>query len=339
MALVQKTVDTGGGGDYISLTTWNIGEATDLITDTDQHKVTLQASGDAADTTTLNIGGDWTSSVTYYLLIMADEGEEAIKTGYSETRYRLEVDDDRCIDLTPFGGNHHITFSGLQIRRTYTSVDWEISVGLAGFTAGDIIQFINCRIEVENLKIWAIDSSDADVTLNIYTSIIGGTSSISKCIRGIDMAGTLNIYNCVVAHCDDYGIGIDSGSILNCRNNCILTDNDINDSGGTLDIQFNCATDDLDTEFTESNNVQPDSGDWDNELNDSDNGDYTLVAGGNCENGGVNDPSSGAYTTDIDGDAYTSPWSIGHDTFVVVVSGVILIIPVIQHHRQQQGEI
>ena len=51
--------------------------------------------------------------------------------------------------------------------------------------------------------------------------------------------------------------------------------------------------------------------DWTKELTDPDNGDFHLVAGGNCIGNGLVDPGIGLYSDDITETSRTTPWSIG----------------------------
>ncbi|MCO4819803.1 MAG: hypothetical protein KC517_09275 [Bacteroidetes bacterium] len=326
MALVETTVDPGGTGDYTSLNAWDGAEATDLITDTDQHVCTVISTTDAADTTTLALGSDWSSSITYSLTIKAGSGEEAIKTGYSTSRARLEVDDGECITIAPFTSGHYITFEGLQMCRTYTSAGYDEAVLTDGMAAGDIVRFLKCRIKVENNTNWCVHDRDADDTLVFKGCIIGGASSSSKCLYGLEIEGTAYIYNNVIMHCDDAGILVNAAGTATIKNNCIRTDNDINNSG-SVTVQYNCATDDLDTEFTETTNVQPAGGDWDTVLNDSDNGDCTALTGGAEENAGVGPTTdSDVPTTDIEGDTIAgTACDIGCDEIAAVVTGLLLV--------------
>ena len=70
---------------------------------------------------------------------------------------------------------------------------------------------------------------------------------------------------------------------------------------------YNCSDDD----DVGTNKRTPSSLDWDNELADANNGDFTIVTGGNCIDNGTDDPGSGIYSDDIIGTTRTSTWSIG----------------------------
>jgi hypothetical protein len=56
--------------------------------------------------------------------------------------------------------------------------------------------------------------------------------------------------------------------------------------------------------------------DWSQDVIDVDNGDFSLVADGNCIGNGTDDPSSGLYSDDIIGTARTSTWDIGAFEYV-----------------------
>ena len=65
---------------------------------------------------------------------------------------------------------------------------------------------------------------------------------------------------------------------------------------------------------------KPVSSDWSNELTDANNGDYTLVADGNCVGNSNDDPTTGDYSNDYVDTAYSSPWDAGAYAYVDSVS-------------------
>ena len=146
----------------------------------------------------------------------------------------------------------------------------------------------------------------------IYNTIVFASTEDSNTHWGINIDDSTDVYNCVVRGPYDIGIrGSEAvGDTVNVKNCAVFNcTDDISDGGaGTFTIDYN-ASDDGDG----TNAVSPSGADWANEYAGYATGNFTLTAGGNCEGGGTDDPGSGLYSTDIDGDSYTSTWSIGVD--------------------------
>ncbi|MHA2065464.1 MAG: hypothetical protein ACXABY_13910, partial [Candidatus Thorarchaeota archaeon] len=142
----------------------------------------------------------------------------------------------------------------------------------------------------------------------------GGGNTVYNCIiydwkthatsRGISASGGTNvIYNTTIWNSGGAGVvNFGTMTLKNCVS-ALSPDDFLN--FGSLTVDY-CASDDGDG----TNAVAPSGGDWDNEFTDKDNGDFSL-AGGNCQDGGTDDPGSGAYNDDIISTLRSSPWSIG----------------------------
>ena len=315
----------GGNGDgdgwanaHPSLADWDADNAQDLTSLADSLEAECRGVTNK-DTTKLVIGSDWESSATYFVQVRATTGHIAKKDGWDDTIYGLVVTDDRCFECSPWSGATHVKLIGLQIRRVYDSVTYSECVKFGGgLSAGDTMDIDGCRIECDQNTLIALRLDDTDGTMYVYNSIIGGKDSIDNArYGGYLSAGTMYAYNCCFINSGTTGYYVAGGTGI-IKNSILAGNGDDVDNAGTITVQYNCAEDDLDTEFTETTNVQPDGGNIDNEIVDVDNGDCTLVAGGNAENAGVDDPSSGRYSVDMEGDSYTSIWSMGVDEPVAV---------------------
>lgn len=319
--------DAVGAGDgtswtdaYTSLNAWEAAEQTDLPTDGDWHHVYWRSSGGTADTTEIEISG-WTTAAANYILIEAADGDEALKSGWDATRCRLEVTDPNVAALVLV--EDYIRVYGLQIRHIYSSASTKHAIKIGGAITGEL-QFAGCRIRGD-----ANAASNGNIFQNDYDGI---TIKFWNCIlydsdnRGIISYGTVSMFNCVIANHSAEGIYTRGTHDWVIKNNVISnTANDIDDNtSGATTVQYNCADDDLNTEFGEATNVQPSGGDIDNELEDAANGDMTLLSGGNCKNGGTNDPGSGLYDADMEGNDYddVNGWSIGVDEYVAAGGAV-----------------
>ena len=116
-----------------------------------------------------------------------------------------------------------------------------------------------------------------------------------------------------------------AGDLTAINNACVnVTDDFYDNSSGSISIDHNASTDGDGT-----NSVSPSGSDWDNEFNDPDNGDFTLLNSGNCYQGGTT--ITGGPTYDIDGDEWdASTPSIGVDEYEGGGGGVT--IPIMMHH-------
>ncbi len=117
MAALSKTVDSGCGaiGDYASLNVLESTEEQDLTDNGgDTFTATCTTTGDnAADTTAVSFAG-WVTAAASYIQIVAANGDEAVKTSYDTTRYRLEVTDVNCLNID----EEFVRVIGLQVQNT-----------------------------------------------------------------------------------------------------------------------------------------------------------------------------------------------------------------------------
>jgi len=309
MAEVVRYVDPDatGAGDgtswtdaYTSLSAWNAGEATNLVTDGDWHHVYCRSSSGTADTTGFTITG-WTTGASNYILIEAAENHEAIPDEWDATRYRLSPTSATAIQIS----EEYVRILGLQLSVAANNV-YCVRVAAGAIGASNDIRVLNCRCEgvtTAGSGQRGITIADADVNLTVENTVVldmGGD--------GINVNCSADIYNCVVYNSGFDGIEYESGGSGNVTN-CAVFDSvsgddfDI-DAGATVTIS-NCASDD----GTGTNPVSPSGGSWSNEFTDYTNGDFTILGTGNLWDGGT--PVSGI-THDMIGNAYdgTTP-SIG----------------------------
>lgn len=315
-----NTASTGGNGTtndesganaaYASLSAWEAAEQTDLDAAGNwMHVYCTTGSGTAADTTALLLA-TWTTSANSYILIEAASGDEAVKTGWDATRYRLDVTDNDAVELR----EDFVRFKGLQLRTTYSSTDYRYCIVLDTIDATNEIRVYNCRLENDapDNNHGGIYATDIDSVLKVWNTIIANCSYMG--IR--TNATTTAIYNCVI-----YGVGAGSAYGLyeggsgtyDVINSAIFNHGD--DIYGTWNSIDHCASDDGDG----TNDVAETGGgaSWTGDFTDAANGNFTLLTGSNLKNAGAADPSSGLYTTDIEGDAYTvAGYSLGVDEFV-----------------------
>lgn len=297
---------------YTSLNLANTSEDKNLVTATETTDIICRSSSATADTTAFSIGSAWVMNATYYLRILATSGHEALKTGWSATRYRLSVSNSACMTFNSSSANVCYIL-GLQIALAANNGNDQC--GIYVDTSGTISLYVgNCRLQDQTSESGSYNWNDGIQTyaggtgsvVTTYNSIYEDWADAASC-NGLSNWGatiTLSAYNCVVYNCAT-GIKQNGGTVV--AKNCAVFGND-DDFSGTITIDY-CASDDGDG----TNPVSPSGSDWGNEFTNAASGDFTLVTGGNCEDGGTDDPASGLYSTDMEGDSYTTSWSIGVD--------------------------
>lgn len=288
---------------YTSLFVWEAAEQTDLVTDGDWHHVYCRASSGTADTTVLTISG-WTTDAIHNIVIEAASGDEALKTGWDATRFRLVVNSSFVIG----SGEGYINIIGLQLENTSSN-------------GGDAVFFENVAGDfvLQNNYIHStgaasgIHAGNSSANYIVENNIIVNVSS-SAGSEGIflDAVNSSLIYNNVIEGWED-GIEVDEGTNI-FKNNAVFNNtDDFNDDGGTNTYDYN-ASDDGDG----TNPQAPSGADWANEFNNVTGGDFTLLTGGNLKDNGIGPGSdTNVPTTDMDGTARSgATCDIGVDEYV-----------------------
>ena len=276
-----------------------------------------RSSAGSADTAVCQING-FTTDATRYISISAASGDEALKTGWSTSRYRLEVTDGGVgvFDVR----DRDIKLNGMQLRHTYSSNNSDNVIVAYQNPPGSTLEIDGCRVQTAGSggTYQGIAAVDKDVTITVTNTIVE-LGMAGNGIYGYTSGCVVNAYHCIVTGSLATGFNNGGGTTLTAKN--CASFNTVNDFllDGTNTIDY-CASDDGDG----TNSVSPSGSDWDNEYNDSANGDFTLLNGGNCYHGGV---SGTGVSTDIEGDSYdgTNP-SIGVDEYAAGASYPALLM-------------
>ncbi len=313
MAALQEYVDpdaTGAGNGnsptdaYTALTTWESTEQQDLTDGGgDTMTCTCLASSGTADTTIIGING-WTTGAANYVLVEAASGDEAVASGWDAARYRLEITDSFGIQIA----DDYVRLKGLQIYIKYVAANNKYCVQYVSIGVANDLRIEKCRLRgFGSQNYGGIYTADADAKVTVWNTIIHDASTYGIYFDG----STLDVYNSVV-YGDNSQMGINrvAGTVTVINTAVLNTTNDFN---GTMTIDH-CASDDNDG----TNNVAESGGGaaWPDDFVDAANGDFTLKSGSGLVGGGIDDPGSGLYSDDINGDARTSPWDVGADEYI-----------------------
>lgn len=318
MATVQRYVnpdaDPGGdgttngltGGDcaFQSLNVWESTTQQDLTDGGGDIAIATCASGGTADTTATAVNG-WATAAASYILIESAPTDRAVKDEWDAAKYRLEVVDDDSLGII----DEYVRVDGLQVQMTVED-GGTYACMYANTVATSEMRFSNCRYVcvVTSGHARGMLFNDADIVAKIWNMIIYGGD-----YAGIKLGlGTAGIYNCVVYNISAYNAIVQIAGTVTVKNcACFKTANDFD---GTITIDY-CASDDNDG----TNNVAESGGgvDWPDDFVDAANGDFTLKVGSGLKGTGTNDPGSGLYSTDMEGDNYVvDSWSLGVDEYV-----------------------
>ena len=316
-AQVIRYVDTdvvGGAGDgtswanaYSTLNAALAAEDKDITAATgtdEQYTFLCRASGGTAEPATITVNFFWVTAVDNYVeIIGVDFPIDGI---WDPTAYRIE-NPNQTHTLLCYPS--FVRFVNIQM-----DIISAIAVTRNGYyfvlqAAGSDVRMDSCITRAtlsgaSNKFVCGVNCADGDLNLTIYNSIFYGFLSAFGNPSAIcfNTLATADMYNCTVYGCT---IGIRRlGGTVTVTNT--ISGNNGNDFNGAMTIDY-CLSDDGDGGHAQA----PSGGDWDNEMVDPDNGDFTAVASGNWQDNGTDDPAAGLYDDDILGNLRGSPWGIG----------------------------
>jgi hypothetical protein len=327
---------------YTSMSAMEAGEDVDWITATDNPvveiiggDVTNNWSTAGADTNTVNFSG-WTLSQTYYLTIISiGTARNDYSTGkWSADAYRMEVADASCIVPTN-ATSFWLHVDGLQLKVTGTT-------GFRNtFYPNDDME----RLEICNCFLVNEGSGSGDNVIEYIPSSGAGLAYFwnNICTNGVNgiwqRAGTVHSYHNTIYNMSSDGIESD-GLTSYCINNAVFNNvDDFQDAFTTLDSNASDSAEGTNAVNLNSNA----SGEWTASFTDYANYDFTVKdassllynAGGSITPWTTLTGDSDPLGADIKGDTRATT-DIG--AFVLLAAGGVSI-PVIMHHRQQQGQI
>ncbi len=328
MAALGHTVNVDGGADYTSLNALEAAQNQDLTDGGgDTYTATCASTGGTptADTTMVIFNGFITAAANY-VEIKAAVGDEVVKTGWDTSKYRLEVSNPSLGSLTV--ADNYVRVINLQIRMSYVDDAGQAAIYAYSVPAGGAdLRISGCYIEADTNAASnsdGININDVDfVTVSIWNNIVFKGDRIGMYFPGV---GTANVFNNVVY---GWAQGITGGGTSNVimKNNAVFKNgDDFNDAtSGTWTVDYNASDDNDGTNNVAGNEADAD---WTTDFTGAATGDFTILTGSPLKDGGVNDPGSGLFSVDIEGDTYViDSWPVGVDQFMAV-GGAALSLPI-----------
>lgn len=260
--------------------------------------------------TAVAVFNGWTTDATRYIRIYTLTSERH-DGKYNTSKYRLEIPEQNVAAALEIRENY-VRVDGLQIT-IESAAENIIAIYVSGLSAANDIRISNNILKGvlsdTASACYGVLSDDADAIIKIWNNIAYDWIIGTRLIVGFFLfnGSTSDLYN-NTAH--------------NCRFGYYQ-------SSGTVNAT-NCGAANCDTGFFGTINQTTNSTSTPT-FEDEGADDFHLASGDTTwKDQGTDDPGSGLFSDDIDGETRVSTWDIGADEFVAV--GVGLSIPVAMHH-------
>ena len=310
MATVTRYVDPGAGGAangtswtdaYTSLSAWQTAEATNLVSDGDEHIVYVRG---AVGSSGIAIGTGWTTGASNTLTIEGNWGGGA----WDDSASRMVKTSDWAWTDLAVG---YITIKNMQFKNAAS--DSRPTLRIATGSATGIV-FVNC--------LWA-DSPTTHVDIqNDGTSYFINCASYNSGGEGFYVpetgsGTTAYMYNCVALNATTHGFRVDAWRTMHCKN--CYDDGDTAGFLGSTNSTFSattCASSDG-SESTTTVAMATGSGAYFTNVT-AGSEDATIGESSSLASGGTDLSADGTYAFDYDWEGETrSDWSIGPDEISV----------------------
>jgi len=306
---------TGGGtgvdwtNAYTSLNAAEAAEQADLVTLTTNLVFHLRSSGGTKDTIATIFDGS-TTNVTYDIKIISEDNHQG---KWDTSIYILQVADSNVLSI--YDG--FITIDGVQLELSSMTSNFQAALTIDNLSSGMITTL---------KKVICKGANDAVSRERLFNALNGRTIIAYNCLFwNVNInppheantlfhngGSTITFYNC------NFNGGYNTVYLpygTTTAINCIMAN--------AANAVMSGAAGWTNSDYNASDKVVTTGGIHDIEsatfyFMDEVIGDFHLTAddSSGVKNGGVDDPSSGLYNDDIDGDVRVSPWDIGIDEYI-----------------------
>jgi hypothetical protein len=312
--MANKTVTVRpSGGDYTTLQgaiTGELGANANLVTMAGILHIEIGGTWSSADTAAATVDG-FTTNASYYVHI------------YTATAARhLGIPSSSYYQISVSSG------SALTISDNYTRVEGLQAVTSSSGTVGAF----HVTDSTTNVRIgYCLGSATASGSAGGSFLAYGDNNSTTfyNCLgydsatNGFRVSGTTYLYNCTAV---DNATGFSSYySVASTWTNCLGYSNstaDFAETGTNPTVTYCASSDATADDWGGSGNIISQTFSF---VNDGGNDWHLGAADAPGVGDGTDDPSSGIYSDDVDGQSRTSPWDIGFDEYVAAAANNVVM--------------
>lgn len=299
---------------YTSLNSAEAAEQGDYVTAGDNYVYLCRSGSGTSDSNAVVINGSTTSSI-YDITIRSDDDHEG---KWTSSLYLLTATDQTVLSIN----DNWVSLEGLQIEVTGPTASYRSCIvigystsGVSHYVSKCILKSSNNSTQRERAISFAIGGATRYCYFynNVIWNVNGSPSTVANsCIHC--SSGTVYLFNNTIS--GGYANVFYTASSLQGINNIFV--NSSNQVGGTwTSSDYNAS--DRTTTTGGANDITEATFTFEDEAN----GDFHLAVGDSsgAKNGGTDDPGSGLYSDDIDGDSRVTPWDIGADEYIAAATG------------------
>ena len=308
MATYTKIVDPNGGGDYVSLSAWQVGEK-GLYSSGDTAQAICRRTGATKDTTALSVTG-WTAGVNVKITVDSNykhNGKWADKNALGNYIYIITMGTDYAATISV--SQALVEIDDMLIENTSAT-------GSSGISMGSVDGVIVQRSIFKCANNGFTSDAYGKGSYNLYNCLFYNCKVGYNDGRGDGGSGRYcHVYNCTASGCTSYGF---KGGYGTNFYNCLSVGNTTGDfqrDSATPTSDYNVSSDA--TAFGANKGTGKTS--YATYFTDKTNGDLHLKDNSTNLFGLAGTSESGSFTDDIDGTT-RSNWDIGYDEYVA--SGV-----------------
>lgn len=299
---------------YNSLNAAEAAKQGDYVSDTDNYVYLCRSSGSTADNTAVIIDGSITNA-TYNIRVKSDDDHQG---KWNSSLYRLALANANIMTVQ----DSWTVIEGIQIELTGQNANYQICLIAGAISSGTYVYIDSCIFKSSNsssyrercVSLGPAAGRNVAFYNNVIWNVNDDPASVANSALHID-SGTINLHNNTFS--GGYNNVYIVGGTVNAYNNIFKGAANAVSFGSWNNADYNAS--DKGTTTGGGNDITSATFSFDDDAN----GDFHLADADSsgAKNGGTDDPGSGLYSDDFEGDTRVSSWDIGADEYIAAASG------------------